>query len=58
MERVRKYLALLAFLASLQDSSGNVSAFKIAQGCQVAALERARFVMMRQQITRVLSAGC
>jgi hypothetical protein len=40
--RVRKYLALLALLASLQESSGNLEVFKIAQGCQVAALERVR----------------
>jgi hypothetical protein len=43
VERVRKYLAFLALLALLQESSGNLSVFKIAQGCQVAALGIADF---------------
>ena len=34
-----KYVAILAILAMLQESSRNLGVFKIAQECQVAMLE-------------------
>jgi hypothetical protein len=35
-----KYLAILAILAMLQETPRELRVFKMAQGCQVAMLER------------------
>jgi glyoxylase-like metal-dependent hydrolase (beta-lactamase superfamily II) len=54
--RCEKYLAILAFLAALQKTSGNSRVLKIAQGCQVAMLETCQ--EMAGRVVANLCKGC